>query len=76
MWKNHQHKVINFSYQVAFKGRSRRRREIDVEEYDEETTKICKWRRLGIKSWWMMKPRKMWLSGKKICGEMSQQQAW
>jgi S23 ribosomal protein. len=29
-------------YQVAFKSRSRRRRGIDVEEYAEEATKICK----------------------------------
>jgi len=30
-----------FLYQVAFKNRSSQGREIDVEEYDEETTKIC-----------------------------------
>jgi hypothetical protein len=30
------------SYQVAFKSKSRRRRGIDVEEYDEEPTKIYK----------------------------------
>ncbi len=30
------------SYHVAFKSRSSQGRGIDVEEYDEETTKICK----------------------------------
>jgi hypothetical protein len=33
-------KTKNAGFQVAFKSRSRRRRGIDVEEYDEEATKI------------------------------------